>query len=80
MQNDVYVIGIDSGTQSLRTGIFDLRGNPVVYATQEYPIYHDQIGWAEQSADDWWQATRNTVRKCLEKSNIDPGNSGIFFH
>lgn len=70
---DVYVLGIDSGTQSLRSGIFDLEGNPIVYAIKDYPVFHAQIGWAEQSAEDWWQAAKMTVNECLRKSKIDPG-------
>ncbi|MDI9568615.1 MAG: FGGY family carbohydrate kinase, partial [Bacillota bacterium] len=49
-----YVIGIDSGTQSLRTGIFDLQGNPLIFATKEYPTYFPKPAWAEQDAADWW--------------------------
>ncbi len=72
MQNDVYVIGIDSGTQSLRSGIFDLFGNPIIYATKDYPIFHAQVGWAEQSANDWWEAAKITINECVIKSKIDP--------
>ena len=51
-----YVIGIDSGTQSLRTGIFDLQGNPLIFATKEYPTYFPKPAWAEQdAADRGWQ-------------------------
>lgn len=69
-----YVIGIDSGTQSLRSGIFDLEGNPVVFATKEYPTYFPKPGWAEQEAEDWWTATVTTVRSCLETSGINPAD------
>ncbi len=72
MQHDVYVLGIDSGTQSLRAGIFDLQGNPVIFATKEYSISHAQVGWAEQSANDWWEAAKITVNECMQKSRIDP--------
>lgn len=67
-----FVLGIDSGTQSLRAGIFDLAGNPVASATQEYPISYPQVGWAEQNPDDWWQAAQATVRECLSKGKVDP--------
>ena len=72
MLQDVYVLGIDSGTQSLRAGIFDLQGNPVIFASKEYPIFHAQVGWAEQSANDWWEAAKITVNECMQKSRIDP--------
>jgi len=65
-----YVIGIDCGTQSLRSGIFDLEGYPIVFATKDYSTYFPRPGWAEQDADDWWEATVTTVRECLTKSGV----------
>jgi len=65
-----YLMGIDLGTQSLRTGIFDLEGRPVVFSTQEYPVYHPYPGWAEQEATDWWEAVKFTVQECLAKSSL----------
>lgn len=65
-----YVIGIDSGTQSLRTGIFDLQGNPLIFATKEYPTYFPKPAWAEQDAADWWLAAKETVRECIAKSGV----------
>ncbi|KPJ64354.1 hypothetical protein AMK68_01815 [candidate division KD3-62 bacterium DG_56] len=69
-----YVLGIDSGTQSLRAGIFDLKGNCLASAVQEYPISIPRVSWAEQSPDDWWQAARSTVRQCLAESEANPGD------
>lgn len=72
MQENEYVIGIDCGTQSLRSGIFDLQGSLIVQATKDYPVFYDHLGWAEQSAEDWWQAVKITINECLKKSTIDP--------
>jgi ribulokinase len=73
-----YVLGIDCGTQSLRTGIFDLAGRPVVYAVREYPISFPKVGWAEQQPADWWNAARETVAECLGAANVKPGDiSGL---
>lgn len=67
-----YLIGIDAGTQSLRTGIFDAQGNPVAYATREYPVDFPRVGWAEQKPQDWWDAACETVRACIQKSGVKP--------
>lgn len=67
-----YVLGIDAGTQSLRSGIFDLAGQPVAYATREYPISYPQVGWAEQNPQDWWNAACETVRECMQSSGVKP--------
>lgn len=74
MQQDVYVLGIDSGTQSLRAGIFDLKGAPITYAVKEYPTFYPQIGWAEQSAIDWWNSVKITVNQCIQQSGINVEN------
>jgi len=67
-----YVLGIDSGTQSLRAGIFDLHGNPVASAVQEYPIAFPRVGWAEQNPADWWEAAKATVRRSLAEGKVSP--------
>ena len=69
-----YVVGIDCGTQSLRTGIFDLSGKPVVYAVREYPIDFPKVGWAEQQPADWWNAAKDTIGECLGRAHIKPGD------
>lgn len=67
-----YVLGIDCGTQSLRTGIFDLKGKPVVYAVREYPIAFPKVSWAEQNPADWWQAVKDTIAECLSRGEVKP--------
>ncbi len=67
-----YVMGIDIGTQSLRAGLFDLAGNPVVFATYEYPVRHPRPGWAEQNPQDWWEALVVAVGRCVSGSGVDP--------
>jgi FGGY-family pentulose kinase len=65
-----YVLGIDCGTQSLRTVIVDLAGHVVASATQEYPIDFPQVSWAEQRAEDWWDAAKATCRQCLAEGGV----------
>jgi FGGY-family pentulose kinase len=67
-----YVLGIDVGTQSLRTGLFDLAGQPLAFATQEYPVLHPRSGWAEQDPQLWWEALVSTVRRCVETERVNP--------
>ena len=65
-----YVLGIDCGTQSLRTIICDLTGNIVASAAQEYPVEFPQVSWAEQRAEDWWEAAKATCAQCLQQSGL----------
>ena len=60
-----YILGIDFGTESVRVGIFDQAGAPLVFASQTYPLYHPQPGWAEQQPDAWWSALVAATRTAL---------------
>ncbi|MCP4167931.1 MAG: xylulose kinase [Chloroflexi bacterium] len=68
--NGPYVMGIDFGTESVRVGIFDLEGTPVVFASQPYPLYHPRPGWAEQRPHEWWHALVIATRAALVESGI----------
>ena len=36
-------------------------------AEKEYPLYHPEPMWAEQEADDWWDAAVETARQSSAK-------------
>lgn len=65
-----YLLGIDFGTESVRVGIFDLAGAPLVFASEPYPLYHPQPGWAEQRPDEWWTALVTATHMALAASGI----------
>ncbi len=56
------ILIIDVGTSSVKAVLFDGSGH--VLAAADSPVTTDapQPGHAEQSADDWWQATTSAVR------------------
>lgn len=54
------VLGIDMGTGGARVGIFDLKGTPIVFCEEPYPLYTPASGRAEQNPDEWW---RQSVRR-----------------
>ena len=58
-----YLIGIDIGTSGTKSALFDLDGNVLASATEEYPLYQPQNGWAEQEPSDWWDAVKKTLKK-----------------
>ena len=43
-----YLIGIDLGTSSTKTVLFDEAGNVIASAGKDYPLYTPNNGWAEQ--------------------------------
>jgi ribulokinase len=67
------VIGVDGGTESLRAGVFDLRGRPRAFASSAYPTNFPRPGWAEQNPDDWWRALGAAVRRAVHDAGVRPG-------
>lgn len=72
MNNKNYVLGIDMGTGGARVGIFDTKGNPIVFCGENYPLYTPASGRAEQSVDEWWDAICKASKKAIQTSKIDP--------
>ena len=65
-----YLIGIDIGTSATKTVLFDERCHVVTSASQEYPLYQPQNGWAEQEPLDWYNAVLVTIRKVVKDSGV----------
>lgn len=63
-----YLIGIDVGTSATKTVLFDEKGNVVVSASKEYPLYQPNNGWAEQKPEDWKDAVIETLSKVVKDS------------
>lgn len=66
-----YVIGIDCGTGSTKTVLFDENGKIISSAAMEYPIYQPQNGYAEQNPIDWKNAMLDTLKKVISTSGVD---------
>lgn len=67
-----YVMGVDFGTGGCRVGIFDAEGNPKIFHGVEFPTRFPRSGWAEQDADDWWDAFVSAARYAVQASDISP--------
>ena len=71
MNNMNYLIGIDLGTSSTKTVLFDENGEVVASASKEYPLYTPQNGWAEQKPEDWRDASLETITKVIKDSSVN---------
>jgi len=71
-QEGPYVIGIDGGTESIRTGLFDLQGNLLLSKSRPYQTRFPQSGWAEQDPQEWWVALKQAVRDLLDGTDAAP--------
>jgi xylulokinase len=66
-----YVLGLDVGTGGTRAVVVDPLGRIAVSAIEEHqPFASPQIGWAEQSPEDWWRAASLAIRKVLCDSDV----------
>ena len=66
-----YLLGIDLGTSATKTVLFDETMKVVASASEEYPLYQPQNGWAEQQPQDWYNASLHTIKSVLEKTKIN---------
>lgn len=67
------LIGIDVGTTALKAIAVSPEGAVVASRLVEYPLDTPRPGWAEQSADLWWDAAVRAVRGLLD-GGVDAGS------
>ena len=67
-----YLLGIDVGTSATKTVLFDENCRVIASASEEYPLYQPQNGWAEQNPEDWHKATVHTIQAVLGQAAVSP--------
>ena len=67
-----YYLGLDLGTGSIKTVLFDAEGRSIAQASEEYAVYQPHNGWSEQEPEDWYKAAVRTVRRVTEESGVSP--------
>jgi len=70
MKKGEAVIGIDIGTTSTKSVVFDAEGKPLGSLAVEYPLLQEQPGWAEQEPEAIVQAVVASVRGAIERSGL----------
>lgn len=66
-----YILAIDAGTTSSRTIIFDLKGNIISVAQEEFRQIYPEKGWVEHDAEEIAQTQLRTIKRAVEKANIE---------
>jgi FGGY-family pentulose kinase len=61
-------LGLDVGTQSVRAALYDPAGSCRAFATAPLETFHPQPAWAEQDANQWWQAARAAVTGAVARA------------
>ncbi len=67
-----YVIGVDIGTSSTKSVLFDAAGQQIARSAQTYALKSPEPGAAEQNPNDILQAATQTVAEVMASSGIDP--------
>ena len=65
-----YILAHDFGTSANKASLFTVEGKFVKTATADYITYHNQPSWAEQDAEDWWNAFCKSTKELMQ--GIDP--------
>ena len=66
-----YILGLDEGTTSARTLIYDAVDNKIINITNEkFKQYFPKLGWVEHDANEIWQVMQRTLNKAIQESNI----------
>ncbi len=72
--NGPFVLGIDTGSQSVRAGIFALDGTLLGVAAHSCETFYPRVTWAEQDAAEWWKGLRITVPAALAQAGLRGGD------
>ena len=66
------LLGVDIGTSSCKTALFDPEGKIAAQGGCEYPVSYPRKGWAEQDPDLWWDGVCRAVREMISENGINP--------
>jgi len=66
------IVGIDIGTQSLKTVVTDTNLRVLGESSRGYGVTHPQPGWAEQNPSDWESALRPAIEESLARAGGSP--------
>ncbi len=67
-----YILGIDAGTESIRTGVYDEKGGCLFFGVSENKNIHRHAGWGEQNIAQWDASLVESIRKAVSGSGVDP--------
>jgi xylulokinase len=69
----VYLMGIDIGTTATKIILIDLDGHVIASVEKPSTLLSSHAGWAEESANQWWQNVQEGVPECIRMGGIDAG-------
>lgn len=70
----MYYIGVDIGTTSTKSIVFDEEYKMISKSIREYAIYSTEVDYKEQKPKEIFQAVLETIRESIEKACITAGD------
>jgi len=67
-QRNSLILSIDQGTTSSRAIVFNISGNPVATAQQEFKQKYPHPGWVEHDPEEIWETTKQVCREAVENA------------
>jgi D-xylulose kinase len=68
--DQVYLLGLDVGTTSVKGALFDLQGNMIAVASQEYDLLNPYPDFVELETEAYWIACKEVIREVLGRSKV----------
>ena len=66
-----YLLAHDLGTSGNKATLFDVSGKLLASEIATYDVFYSNETWAEQNADDWWEAVKLSTKNLIAKAGID---------
>ena len=75
-----FVVAYDLGTSGVKAARVTTDGAVFATASETYPLYIEQDGWAEQEQEDYWSAVCRCTHAAIAAGHADPANAiGMIF-
>lgn len=71
-----YILAHDLGTSGNKATLFTVEGKLIASKVHSYDVHYFNGTWAEQNAEDWWNAVCITTQSLLEETGIDAKEIG----
>lgn len=65
-----YLMAHDLGTSGDKATLFDEEGKLIGSSIKEYAVHYFNENWAEQNADDWWNAVCDTTKSLMKRWKV----------
>ena len=61
-----YLLAHDLGTSGNKVTLFSTEGELITSCVESYDCHFFNDNWAEQNAEDWWNAVATSTKRILE--------------